>query len=729
MPRSGKFGRRRGGSTNLTALIAQLLREQRAAEDRTMFDAWENGGLVDGKPVTDERLLEYITGRRDGYSSDDPLYDEWNNRLIQYGFSIGEQKIQLAFREGKASASAVAAFYRSQLKNIPKDSAFYRDVAGRAAQWAESARSAARGAARGSATKGLRKQLNDLIYKGAEYEALERALTEFARREGIISGTQELTEASATDLRALFDRGIYIGDDRLTFDDFRTAAVDQYKNLSKQVDIQVQLGNQGITARNKRDKFLDETLVGLNTVDERFQYEAVRQAWLDETESAQGNPYAIAAANQKYAAALGRVYTNASQQIDGYSQNSSEFIGALSNEIDALATGTAKGTSVAEIFGVNNDLADTAESVVGVRAAIKDIESGRAYYGQTVPGGPLGVNAFPPQTLGSPFGIDPSLQPSVTSVNGIQQLVYLKGQSVTATTIVDSATGEPPPADIDPATLRSGILSGAYELIEGQSLGYVFVNPMTRATKYGVIDPVSGTMRFTDTNPWASDPFNNGGSLQVLTGATVGPDLKYIPDLAGAFPEGVAPDLTAFDPILADGTVAPRDLLRLIDAGIPGVSYTPEDVESYRAKLQRQIEVQDNAIVSRYRGASYNELGRLGQVPYNQDTYEVGGGGDLRSAILLGMNAVRDVAQTTFASPTRTKDDTYTPPPPPRAPSLTKDDAYTPKPAPTLSQKLATSDPSGSLSGISGIGRVYDPPTITTKPKAPPVYQNKASPA
>ena len=56
MARRGKFGRRPSGGGNLTAMIAQLYKEQNAAQDRVMFDAWQNGGSVDGKAVTDDRL-------------------------------------------------------------------------------------------------------------------------------------------------------------------------------------------------------------------------------------------------------------------------------------------------------------------------------------------------------------------------------------------------------------------------------------------------------------------------------------------------------------------------------------------------------------------------------------------------------------------------------------------------------------------------------------------------
>lgn len=627
-----------------------------------MFDAWQNGGQVDGKPVTDERLLAYIKGRRDGFSTDDPSWDEWDNRLTQYGFSIGESKIQLAFQQGKVGAGAVASFYRDQLKNIDKNSEFYRDVAGRAAQWAKSAGGAARGSARRSAAKGLRDQLNSLIYEGQNYDALEKALTDYARREGIITGDQKLTDADATDLRAMFDRGIYSGEDRITFEDFRTAAVGKYKNLSKQLDIQVQLGNQGIEYRDRKNRFLDETLIGLNTVDDRAQYEYAREAWEAEVSDANGNPYAIAAANERYATALGNVADNAGTIISGYSANSSEFIGAINNEIAALTTGSAKGQTVAEMFGANGDLSDIAAGTQALIAATKDIESGKAYYGQAEPGGPLGVQPFPQQSLGSPLGLDPSLQPSISTVAGIRQTVYLMGDEVRATTILDAATGAPVDPNLSPEAIRFGILTGTLEMKEGQTLGYVFVNPATKMTKYGIIDPATGAMVFTETNPWSSDPFSNGGTLQVLTDATERADGNWIPNIAGAYAENYADTIGGAVPLLSDSTVAPKDMLALLESGVPGVAFSPEDVESYKANLIKQQQQLDQRVAERYR----QDLTRMGETPRLRPGDET-----LRANMFSAMQNLTTTTQGLFGDPDLLKDDVYTPPPPPKPPTGT----------------------------------------------------------
>ena len=194
----GRFGHRPRPSGNLTSLIVQLYREQKAAEDRVMFDAYQNGGKgIDGKPVTDAAIRKYIAGRRDSFTQDDPLYSEWNNRLIQIDFKIGEEKVGLAYKQGKVGAGAVAAYYRHQLAHIPQDSEFYRTVAGRAADWAKAAAGAARGAARSRLTKALEAKQNGVQKLWDNYSSLEGILTDAAKRAGLIAGNQTLTDADA----------------------------------------------------------------------------------------------------------------------------------------------------------------------------------------------------------------------------------------------------------------------------------------------------------------------------------------------------------------------------------------------------------------------------------------------------------------------------------------------------------------------------------------------------
>lgn len=703
----------------MAALVASLLREQRAAEDRAMFDAWQNGGQYKGKNVTDDRLLAYIRQRRDGFSRDDPLWDEWDNRHTQYDFSIGEQKVGLAFKQGRVGAGAVAAFYRDKLKGIPKDSAFYREVAGRATQWARSAAGAARSRARGRATAPLRAKLNAQLEQQQDYLGLEAALTAHAKREGLIHGNQELADAGAAGLMDMFSRGIYADGVQITFDDFRAAAEGHHQALTAEIKTRLELGQQA--PRDKRDRFVEGTLVRLNVVDERAQYEMARDAWLDSTEAARGNPYAIADANAVYQRALQGIHANAARQTDPNAIDP-DFMGGLTNEFDAIATGEASGPTVAEMYGESGDAESTAKGTARLNEDMDALASNKAYFGQDEPGGDLSVIHWPQGQGPGALGLDDSLQPSVTRINGKRQIVWLKGEAITATTLVD-ANGRALPPEAMPTTaaeLRRGLATGELDYATGENVGYRFTNPANNSVKYGVIDPTSGNMLFTDSNPWATDGENPlitglGGGLTIFTQDTRRVGNREIPDVTALLAGRVSID--TMDPVLADSMVAPKDILALMEQGfVTGLSEA--DLATYQARLQRREQERLTTLGDKNTGGPR----RLTQ------TRAPGGGGDLRSSVLSGMNSVRDVTQHVFgSSPTRTKDDIYVPPPPRApvpdatptpsrgdipgvtnlpAPSRTKDDLFTPPTTTTATSPSRTKDD------------IYVAPTISSDPIA-----------
>lgn len=679
----------------MAALVASLMREQKAAEDRAIFDAYQNGGRYKGKVVTDDVILDYIKGRRDGFTRDDPLWDEWNNRFIQYDFTIGEQKIGLRFKEGKVSAGAVAQFYRQQLKKIPKDSAFYREVAGRAAEWAKAAVGAARGRARARArggAGGLRGRLNAEIQKGSQYLALERALTDYAKRIGLIDVNESLTDADATELQDMFNRGIFMDaaqTDRLTFAEFRTAAKGYYNSLNRQVELQIQLGNQGITARQRRDKHLYGTLLKLNAVDNRAGYELLRERWLGDIEDAKGDPYAIAEANKKYVAGLETIGRNATRSGD-LNANDPEFISGIVHEINALTTGKVTGKTVAEQFGEDDDAKTTAEDFVRLTEELKLLDTGKAYYGQTEPGGPLGVVKWPEGTGGDPLGLDDSLQPSIRTINGVRRVVYLKGREVTASVIIDTETGDA--VEFDPtnvAEIREGIRSGQYEVVTGRRVGYTFTDPVTGKRTYGVPDPITGRLVFTEENPFSSDIIGVGGEDTVFTpGVVLNRVGDTVPDPATVFRQPVSL-ATGGSPVLSDGSVSAKDLLTLLNQG--QIEVSEDEIAAYRARLERDARNETGTMA---RDRWYDESSPLEVPSYGDSPSERTR--DARDAArgpipLPDVASLAPVLQTLFGQRDRTKDDLYIPPPPPKpkppaAPSPVKPKPPkppTPKPTPT----------------------------------------------
>ena len=152
MARVGRFGRQFREATDLTAQIVALYEQYERQRDEVIFDAWQNGGEFEGKPVTDERLLNYIKQKRDLLDKSDPLWAEWDNRLGQYQFAISDQNNSIAYARAVAAASRIrnprqraqamnaasamrANFFRRSATEHPRNSAAYRDLMLKAAQF------------------------------------------------------------------------------------------------------------------------------------------------------------------------------------------------------------------------------------------------------------------------------------------------------------------------------------------------------------------------------------------------------------------------------------------------------------------------------------------------------------------------------------------------------------------------------------------------------------------
>jgi hypothetical protein len=497
MARVGRFGRNRkaGGSSNLTQVIANLMREQRQAEDRAAFDAWQNGGEFKGKAMTDDRIVEYIKGRRNMMSTDDPLWDEWNNTLIQTRFSIGEQKIGLAFKQGRASAGAVAAWYRGQLANIPRKSAFYRDVAGRAADWAKSAAGAARAGASAAAGASARNRVDRLQGLIAKSDAITAAIEAAAKNRGIIDRDGSIWDADASRLEEMFAQGVQLNGRSFTMDDWRKAAVVAYNSTGQMRKAYKALGWDTSSLQSGRKNALDKLLV-INAVDDRSAYETNRDLWVERLADAQNDPYAIDAINKDYAATLGKILAGAESATGGQA-NEDAFIGGLRNEISALVDGVVTGPTVAEQFDIErDDSATTAASIAQNVANLDALASGQAIFGQAEPGGKYVVQADP---LGM-VAKDPSMQRTIANIGGNLRDVYLKGSEVKSAVLV-APDGTIVPVDDIGDSIQSYLNKGYDVKEDGNVVGYVFSDGQGKVN-YGIYDE-SGVLRYTPDNPFS----------------------------------------------------------------------------------------------------------------------------------------------------------------------------------------------------------------------------------
>src|SRR6478736_4403052 len=93
MARTGSFGRLPRSVPSLTNTLIAIAREQANTEDQNIMDAWQKGGTVDGKKVTDKMVLAHWHERLKDISPDDPLYDTYKNLIQQYEYSIAESKM------------------------------------------------------------------------------------------------------------------------------------------------------------------------------------------------------------------------------------------------------------------------------------------------------------------------------------------------------------------------------------------------------------------------------------------------------------------------------------------------------------------------------------------------------------------------------------------------------------------------------------------------------------
>jgi hypothetical protein len=154
MARTGRFGRLPSQAPDLTASIVSMMEQYQNARDANIYDAWKNGGEFEGKPVNDKMFLAYVRERRDMYERSDPEWDEWDNSLWQYRFTIAEEKALLRYKNAmaqaagyggplrrlaaeRAASAGMEGFYRTWSHVLPQNSSAYRDLQTKAAEYAK----------------------------------------------------------------------------------------------------------------------------------------------------------------------------------------------------------------------------------------------------------------------------------------------------------------------------------------------------------------------------------------------------------------------------------------------------------------------------------------------------------------------------------------------------------------------------------------------------------------
>lgn len=163
MATRARFGRLPRSAPSLTATIVALAEEYQRVRDRNIEDAWKNGGLFEGRKVTDKMILAHWKDRRDSVSTDDPMWDYYNNLINGIEFTIDESSAYLKYKQGRISDSQMAAVYTKWAKKMPVDSENYRQLMIKAAQF--------RSAATARASGGRAGQSRDAYYNSQQRTA------------------------------------------------------------------------------------------------------------------------------------------------------------------------------------------------------------------------------------------------------------------------------------------------------------------------------------------------------------------------------------------------------------------------------------------------------------------------------------------------------------------------------------------------------------------------------
>jgi hypothetical protein len=187
MATSARFGRLPRSAPSLTSTIVALAQEYQRIRDTNIETAWKNGGLFEGKKVTDDMIIKHWTDRRNSVGQGDPMWDYYNNLLNGYEFQIDESTQYLKYKQGKIGEAQMAAVYVKWAKKMPVDSENYRQLMLKAAQFRAAAASrGSGGSARASRDAYYAAQQNTYDEYEAGWQILTDSVMNLAVQYGLI---------------------------------------------------------------------------------------------------------------------------------------------------------------------------------------------------------------------------------------------------------------------------------------------------------------------------------------------------------------------------------------------------------------------------------------------------------------------------------------------------------------------------------------------------------------
>jgi hypothetical protein len=363
-----------------------------AQTDRNLVDAWQRGGEVDGKKVTDEDLLAHFKDRRDHVAPDDPLWDYYDNLLSNYQFTVDESKMTLKYADQQVGDIGMAEFYEVEAGKHPPDSEIARDLLRNAAAYRERARAeAAAGASRAKA-QAYQKSI-DLIYDSyqKDWQYAEAYITQAAQYAGIIGPDESLlamTTSGESETEQDFDRFMALFDDisnsdeksplagirqaleaqglgGLTYADFTALADRNSEGYRQSAGASNRFGDPDQAEKFRDAGFeFDRTRNYIKDADEFMVYDQMRRDFAEAWADPGLNPYALREIARKYHQRLSELLG---------STTSTSLHGDITNELRALEGKTSGGSVVDD---TNQDLLETSSTINAINAEIRAAETG-----------------------------------------------------------------------------------------------------------------------------------------------------------------------------------------------------------------------------------------------------------------------------------------------------------------------------------------------------------------
>lgn len=126
MARRGRFGRYPSVQPSLSNLLVSISREMQAQRDQNIMEAWRKGGTFEGKPVTDQMVLDYWNERLKSLDPKDPKSDDIRQRIFQLQYATEHSQMELRYLKKEITAEQYAKFFLRWAEKVPKDSEWWR---------------------------------------------------------------------------------------------------------------------------------------------------------------------------------------------------------------------------------------------------------------------------------------------------------------------------------------------------------------------------------------------------------------------------------------------------------------------------------------------------------------------------------------------------------------------------------------------------------------------------